>query len=222
MPSGTREDYLKALYVLEQADDGALVPMGRLAQVVGITAGTATAMVKSLDRSGLLVYQPRQGVRLTDAGRNVAIGVLRRHRLVELFLVQHLGLNWAEVDQEAERLEHAISDRVLDCLDAFMGFPSYDPHGDPIPDAMGRMRERSLTPLSTCMAGASLRVAQVNDHDGDFLLFVEKASLKPGRQVHVHARDDQAQTMTIVPEDHAPLTLAMASATRILVELVQD
>src|SRR3954468_10456586 len=133
MPSSTVENYLKTLYAEQQAAGGDLVPMGALAAAMNVAPGTATAMVKALADAGLADYEPRGGVRLTAKGEKLALHVLRRHRLGGLFLVEVLGLDWSEVDEEAEELEHAISDKVLDRIDALLKFPQVDPHGDPIP-----------------------------------------------------------------------------------------
>src|SRR5215471_9542710 len=135
MPSSTVENYLKQIYLEQQSAQGELVSMGRLASVMNVVPGTATSMVKALADSGLVEYEPRSGARLTRGGQQLALHVLRRHRLVELFLVKVLGLDWSEVHEEAEELEHAISDKVLERIDQFLGHPSADPHGDPIPTA---------------------------------------------------------------------------------------
>ena len=116
-----------------------MIPMGRLATAMGVVPGTATTMVKALADSGLVDYSPRTGVRLTEAGSQLALHVLRRHRLVELFLVRVVGLDWSEVHDEAEELEHVISDKVLEKIDALLGHPQADPHGDPIPTAKGHV-----------------------------------------------------------------------------------
>src|SRR4029077_6378558 len=131
------ENYLKAIYQgqLTLAESGKLVPMGQVANAVGVTPGTATTMVKALAESGLAEYEPYSGVRLSPAGEKLAALVLRRHRLVELFLVQVIGMNWDEVHDEAEQLEHAVSDRLIERIDAMLGHPAVDPHGDPIPDS---------------------------------------------------------------------------------------
>src|SRR3989337_462440 len=139
VPSHTVENYLKAIYQAQTTLAGAdaLVPMGQLASALGVVPGTATTMVKALAESGLVRYEPYSGVRLTKAGEKLAALVLRRHRLVELFLVKVMGMNWTEVHDEAENLEHAVSDRLIDRIDAMLGRPEVDPHGDPIPDAEG-------------------------------------------------------------------------------------
>src|SRR3954468_18452916 len=165
MPSSTVEDYLKQIYLEQQAAGaGQLVPMGKLAVAMGVVPGTATSMVKALADSGLVTYEPRGGLRLTRGGEQLALRVLRRHRLVELFLVKVLGLDWSEVHAEAEELEHAVSDKVLERIDALLGHPSVDPHGDPIPPAKGRPQvSAQQSSLVECEAGKSYRVARVVD-----------------------------------------------------------
>src|ERR671923_696122 len=132
LPSQTVENYLKAIFLAQTALDGrdARVPMGQLATALGVVPGTATTMVKALSESGLVKYEPYAGVRLTPAGEKLAALVLRRHRLVELFLVQVMGMSWAEVHDEAENLEHAVSDQLVERMDEMLGRPSVDPHGD--------------------------------------------------------------------------------------------
>src|SRR5438093_503083 len=139
MASSTVENYLKQIYLQQQAVPDEPVPTGKLADLMGVVPGTATSMIKALADSGLVAYEPRGGTRLTRGGEQLALHVLRRHRLVELFLVKTLGLDWSEVHEEAEELEHAISDKVLERIDALLGHPRVDPHGDPIPSAKGRV-----------------------------------------------------------------------------------
>src|SRR5215218_1961736 len=159
MATSTVENYLKTLYGEQQRAGGGLVAMGAVATSMSVTPGTATAMVKALAESGLVDYEPRGGVRLSSKGEKLALHVLRRHRLVELFLVEVLGLDWSEVDEEAEELEHAISDKVLDRIDALLKHPQFDPHGDPIPTSKGKIARRAMVSLAECEAGQSMRVA---------------------------------------------------------------
>ena len=149
LPSSTVENYLKAIYQGQSAlnGDDHLVPMGQVASSVGVAPGTATTMVKALAESGLAEYEPYSGVRLTDAGEKLAGLVLRRHRLVELFLVQVMGMSWAEVHDEAEQLEHVVSERLIERIDEMLGRPTHDPHGDPIPDPDGAITRRDLDTL---------------------------------------------------------------------------
>jgi DtxR family Mn-dependent transcriptional regulator len=144
LPSQTVENYLKTIYLAQTALESpeTLVPMGHLASTLGVVPGTATTMVKTLAESGLVRYEPYMGVRLTRAGEKLATLVLRRHRLIELFLVKVIGMSWAEVHDEAELLEHAVSERLIERIDDMLGRPEVDPHGDPIPTAEGRMPRR--------------------------------------------------------------------------------
>src|SRR5882762_6670658 len=134
--SPTVENYLKAIFQaqLHLSRKSDLVPMGQLASALGVVPGTATTMVKTLADSGLVKYEPYSGVRLTASGEKLAALVVRRHRLIELFLVNVMGMSWTEVHAEAEHLEHAVSDRLIDRIDEMLGRPAVDPHGDPIPD----------------------------------------------------------------------------------------
>src|SRR5881397_7753 len=159
MPSSTVEDYLKQIYLeQQQGPAGQLVSMGKLAASMGVVPGTATSMVKALADSGLVDYEPRSGARLTRGGEQLALHVLRRHRLVELFLVKVLGLDWSEVHAEAEELEHAISDKVLERIDAFLDHPRVDPHGDPIPSAKGDLANPRALSLIDCPLQLPFRV----------------------------------------------------------------
>src|SRR5215203_1187003 len=150
LPSYTVENYLKALL---QAQSGLataqLVPMGQLASALGVVPGTATTMVKTLAESGLVKYEPYAGVRLTPAGEKLAARVLRRHRLIELFLVKVMGMSWTEVHDDAENLEHAVSDRLIERIDEMLGHPEVDPHGDPIPGPEGTLDSPSYDNLLT-------------------------------------------------------------------------
>src|SRR3954447_6930380 len=219
MPSSTVEDYLKQIYLEQQAADaGQLVPMGKLATLMNVVPGTATSMVKALADSGLVTYEPREGVRLTGGGERLALRVLRRHRLVELFLVKVLGLDWSEVHVEAEELEHAISDKVLERIDALLERPSVDPHGDPIPTAKGKLAESRHGSLLTCETGARMRVARVLDQNPAFLQFINRCGLTPGTIVTIESRDPLAAAVSVKPENRAPVTLGTDAAAKILVE----
>src|SRR5919206_4744699 len=158
LPSSTVENYLKAIYQGQAAltRDERLVPMGQVAAALGVTPGTATTMVKALAEAGLAEYEPYTGVRLSAAGERLAGLVLRRHRLVELFLVQVMGMRWDEVHEDAEQLEHVVSERLIERIDEMLGRPTHDPHGDPIPTAEGTIQARHLDDLLTCPIGASL------------------------------------------------------------------
>src|SRR5688500_17381968 len=146
LPSSTVENYLKAIFRGEShlADGDRLLPMGQLASSLGVAPGTATTMVKALAESGLVEYEPYNSVRLSPAGSRLAALVLRRHRLIELFLVQVLGMSWDEVPDDAEQLEHVVSDRLIERIDELLGHPEVDPPGDPIPTPEGELVSRAL------------------------------------------------------------------------------
>ncbi len=221
MASITVENYLKRLYAIQQRNGGAeaLVAMGSFAAAMNVAPGTATAMVKALAESGLVDYEPRGGVRLSAKGEKLALHVLRRHRLVELFLVEVLGLDWSEVDEEAEELEHAISDKVLEKIDRRLNYPAFDPHGDPIPSSKGKLPARGrLMTLTECEVDRPLRVARVLDQDPRFLQFVERNRLKPGMELVVRSRDDFADAVSVKPMNRSEITLGAAAAVKILVE----
>lgn len=189
MPSSTVENYLKAILVRSGGGDP-VVSTGSIAGALGVTPGTITTMVKSLASQGLLRHHPREGVELTDEGRAVALAVLRKHRLVETFLVQVLKMDWREVHLEAEALEHAISDRVLARIDELLGHPAVDPHGDPIPSTRSPRFDRGgAATLASCAESEPFRVNRIRDQSAEFLEYVERAGLKPGAWVRVQHRD---------------------------------
>ncbi len=189
MPTSTVENYLKAI-LARSSEAGSPVATGSIAEALGVTPGTITTMVKSLAAKGLVEHQPREGVTLTDAGRAQALAVVRKHRLVETFLVQVLKMDWKEVHEEAEALEHAISDRVLLRIDAILGHPGADPHGDPIPGARAsRLGRGAGLTLAGCDVQKPMRVERILDQSSRFLEFIQRTGLKPGARVRVRERD---------------------------------
>lgn len=219
LPSSTVENYLKAIHAAQRAlGTDALVPMGQLAAALEVVPGTATTMVKALAESGLVHYEPYAGVRLTPAGDRLAGLVLRRHRLIELFLVQVMGMSWAEVHDEAEHLEHAVSERLIGRMDEMLGFPSVDPHGDPIPNAEGGIHERTYHSLLECPVGQPVRVARVADQNAEFLRFLEQHGLTPGQAVVVVSRDAAADSVAVHGTDARHLVLGARAASKVLVD----
>src|SRR5262245_19298832 len=218
--SSTVENYLKAIYQGQSAltADERLVPMGHVAARLGVAPGTATTMVKALAESGLAEYEPYSGVRLTSAGEKLAGLVLRRHRLVELFLVQVMGMSWAEVHEEAEQLEHVVSQRLIERIDEMLGHPTHDPHGDPIPSAEGTITDDHLESLLSCPIGVRLRVTRIVDQDPAFLRFIESNNLKPGQTIEVEARDAAADAVRLRASNRATMTIGARAASKLLVE----
>jgi DtxR family Mn-dependent transcriptional regulator len=154
-------------------------------------------MLKTLDESNLATYTPYEGVRLTHSGRGLALRVLRRHRLIEQFLSQTLNLSWDEVHEEAEHMEHAVSDSLVDRIDAYLGHPTTDPHGDPIPKADGTVAAAADRPLADCAVGDRFRIARVIDQSSEFLRYLSQAGLAIGAQGSLVAKDDMHQCVTI-------------------------
>lgn len=191
--------------------------MGQLASTLGIAPGTATTMVKALAESGLATYEPYNGVRLTSAGEKLATRVLRRHRLIELFLVQVMGMRWDEVHDDAEQLEHVVSDRLVERIDDMLGHPEVDPHGDPIPTADGKLVSPPLATLLTCPLHTPVTVARVTDQDAAFLRFIESHDLKPGQRIEVEARDEVSDAVRLKGPNDARMTIGARAASKLLV-----
>lgn len=222
LPSSTVENYLKVIHLqqLTHPDPAFLVGMGQLASAMGVTPGTATTMVKALNESGLVHYEPYIGVRLLPAGERLAGLVIRRHRLVELFLVRVMGMSWDEVHDEAEKLEHVVSERLIERMDGMLGHPEVDPHGDPIPNAEGVVTHRELHSLLNCPLGVPLTVTRVADQDAAFLRFLEQSHLKPGQELRVESRDEAADSVRVRCKDAEPLTIGARAASKLLVEVL--
>jgi DtxR family transcriptional regulator, Mn-dependent transcriptional regulator len=221
LASSTVENYLKAIHLgaaTLQAGQR-LLPMGQLAAALGVAPGTATTMVKTLAESGLVEYEPYSGVALTPAGEKLAALVLRRHRLIELFLVQVLGFGWDEVHEEAEHLEHVVSDRLVERIDEMLGRPAADPHGDPIPDAEGAFRPQNVQSLMTCPLHTPVTVTRIVDQDKVFLRFIESHDLKPGQSIYVEARDAASDSVRLRGKDNVPITIGARAASKLMVEV---
>jgi DtxR family Mn-dependent transcriptional regulator len=218
MPTSTVEDYLKCILLEQHRRPDALVTMGQIGSALGVAPGTVTAMVKTLAESGLLSYEPYSGVALTPAGHKLAAHVLRRHRLLELFLVQVMGLDWGEVHAEADRLEHAVSERLMERMDHMLGHPSVDPHGDPIPDAEGVVDDTEFPSLLACPVRRSMRVVRVGDQSVEFLQLVKRGGLMPGSEVQVDSRDEAADHVQLIVKDGERFSLGFRAASKVLVQ----
>jgi DtxR family transcriptional regulator, Mn-dependent transcriptional regulator len=182
-PTSAVQDYLKAIHALGGADR--LVPPADIANQLGVRAPSVTGMLKRLAESGWIRYEPGTGARLTPSGLAEARRVIRRHRLVELFLHRVLGLDWSEVDVEAEALEHAISPRLEQAIAAHLGEPLEDPHGHPIPTSAGELTRRDLKPLADTEAGRSVVIREAQDDDPARLRRWQDLGLTPGAVVEI-------------------------------------
>src|SRR3954470_20805244 len=197
MPSLTVENYAKAIYQLAIAAEDGAVATGQIALALSVLPGTVTSMLKTLDESNLATYTPYEGVRLTSSGRALALRVLRRHRLIEQFLSETLRLSWDEVHEEAEHMEHAVSDSLIDRIDAYLGHPETDPHGDPIPQADGTVAAAADRSLADCAAGDKFRIARVVDQSPEFLRHLSDVGLGIGVQGSLLANDAALDSLSI-------------------------
>jgi DtxR family Mn-dependent transcriptional regulator len=212
--TSTVENYIKQLFLLSDGDG--IVSMKRLIAAMEVTAGTVTTMMKGLSEQGLVDYTPREGVRLTEAGRAIAAKLLRRHRLIERFLVEVLRLDWSDVHGEAEVLEHAVSDRIVDRMDMILGYPAAGPHGKPIPDAEGRIARRELERLSAVESGVRVRVEEIRESDPELLRLVTRSGIEIGSECEV-LTDPTAGTITLLQTEKEALTLGRETASALLV-----
>src|SRR5262245_24277155 len=181
--SGSRQDYLKALYSLSPA--GEAVAPSRLAARLGVSAPSVTNMLGRLAAERLVAHSRRSGARLTTRGRREALAMVRRYRILETFRVQVLGFDWSEVHDDAEILEHHISDRVLEAIDRLVGHPNEDPHGHVIPDRNGHVRRRALLPVTAVPEGDRATVAEIRDADPEHMARWKRIGLVPGAVIHM-------------------------------------
>lgn len=178
------EDYLKAIYALSDSGDPAST--SAIAEALEIQPASVTGMIKRLAESGLLEHVPYKGVRLTEPGTLEALKVLRRHRILETYLCERLGYSWDDVHDEAERLEHAASDKLIEQMADALGFPSHDPHGAPIPTRGGDIEATELTTLADVLPGDRVTIRAVRDEDSSDLRSMAADGLVPGAHVRVH------------------------------------
>ncbi len=185
--SSAVEDYAKAIYALQMRDDQP-VSTNALAERLGVTAASASGMVKRLGELGLVTHRRYHGVLLTDAGRRVALEVIRHHRLLELYLVESLGVPWDRVHEEAEVLEHVLSEELEELIAAKLGDPTHDPHGDPIPSRELTIEETRTESLESLEPGARGTFARISDSDPDMLRYLAERGIAPGDELEVVER----------------------------------
>lgn len=199
------EDYLKTIFTLEQEDS----PVGttRIAEARAVKPGSATSMIQRLDKLNLVNYQKHYGVTLTESGREIALEVIRHHRLVELYLIEALGFRWDEVHEQADILEHVISEKLEERIAAALNYPEFDPHGDPIPSPEGLITPVSTQSLTSLRANMKAVVARIpNDANSDMLRYLAKLGLVPGVELSV---------IDVAPFD-GPLTVDIEGQTKII------
>ncbi|MCG7597178.1 manganese-binding transcriptional regulator MntR [Mycobacterium sp. PSTR-4-N] len=190
------QDYLKVIWTAQEWSHEK-VSTKLLAERIGVSASTASESIRKLADQGLVDHEKYGAVTLTDAGRLAALAMVRRHRLMETFLVRELGYGWDEVHDEAEVLEHAVSDRMLDRIDAKLGYPTRDPHGDPIPAADGRVPTPPARQLSACQNGEAGTIARISDADPEMLRYFDSVGINLDSQIRVVARRDFAGMISV-------------------------
>ncbi len=210
------EDYLRAIYSAAEWDEDG-VGVTDLAHMMGVVPSTASENVRRLREAGLVDHQPYQRVRLTEAGRAEAVRMVRRHRILETFLHRHLGFSWDEVHEEAEELEHAVSDRFIDRIDKVLGFPALDPHGDPIPAADGSLTEVEPISLEAAEVGQKRQIARIRDAEPAVLRYFEARGIVPSAWITVRERIEGTGIVS-VEVDGKELDLAehLAASIRVI------
>jgi DtxR family Mn-dependent transcriptional regulator len=213
------QDYVKAIWSVESASDGAEVATGTIAEHLGVSPASVSGMVRRLEEDGLVERQPYRGVRLTDRGRSVALEVVRHHRLLESFLVRALGMPWDRIHAEAEVLEHHISEELEELIDAYLGHPEFDPHGHPIPRRDGTVPDRDLLVLAGCELGTAGVVEQIRNESPEVLRFLHEHQLGVGAQLTLVGREPAIDTVTVETADGARVVIGMGLAARIDVRI---
>lgn len=208
------EDYIKAIFVASKGDSASTT---EIAERLGVSPASVTGMLKKLKGLKLVEYESYKGVRLTHAGRKVALEVIRHHRLIETYLAQALGYEWDEVHDEAERLEHHISEEFEDRIAKVLGDPQYDPHGDPIPSKDGKVPPVSRERLSDAEIGEAVTVRRVTSHDKPTLRFLREQGIGIGTKLRVANRDEDAGLIT-VKRDRTSIELSEVLCRTIFIE----
>ena len=198
------EDYLKTIYELAETESP--VSTSRVAEARGVKASSATNMMQKLSRLGLVRYEKHRGVTLTDEGQAIALETIRHHRLVELYLTRDLGYGWEEVHEEAERLEHVLSEKLAERMAAVLGDPAFDPHGDPIPGRDGSLVRPPTRPMSDLKQGSVATVSRVDDGNSELLCYLDELGIRPGTEF----------TLLDSAPFEGPLTIEVGAKTKIV------
>lgn len=213
----TEENYVKAVYVIQDRNDSGEVSVNEIAERLKTRPATVTDMMKKLSEKELVHYEKYKKVRLTDAGEKEALGILRKHRLWETFLYEKLNFSWDEVHEVAEQLEHIRSPKLIERMDEFLGFPEYDPHGDPIPKKNGELPVSKATPLSNMKLDTTCKFVAVNDTSSAFLQQLKRFNLEIGAEIIVKERMPYDNSVMITGSGGESLQLSEKIAENILV-----
>lgn len=213
------EDYLKCIYKLEDPQQDKGVHTSAIASRLGVAQASVSNMIKKLSEQDYVVYEPYYGVSLTDQGRQLALQMIRRHRVLEQYLVERLGYLWDEVDAEAEVLEHAVSDKLINAMWEALGRPAHDPHGSPIPDEDGLMTPQNLVPLTECVEDEELCLARIKNRSPEELRYLSSIGLKTGTALVIKSKAPfNGPLMIEVDKKLQALDYRMASALMVDVD----
>lgn len=211
----TEENYLKAFYRLSLANEE--ITVKNVAVELDIKMSTVNSMVKNLDEKKLIKYEKYKAIELTEKGKKTALLILRKHRLTELFLANVMGLGWEEVHDIAEQLEHLQSDRFFERIDEMLGHPKYDPHGEPIPDAAGKLPLYNAKPLSEGKAGKKYKLAGVMNHDKSFLQYLNSLNVALGSSIEIKETVDFDKSMSVVLNNKTKTSFSLLICSNLLV-----
>ncbi|WGD37389.1 metal-dependent transcriptional regulator [Lysinibacter sp. HNR] len=214
------QDYLKVIWAATEWSEDANVSVTYVAETLGVRTSTVSDGLKKLTDQGLVVHKPYGGITLTELGRTYAVGMVRRHRIIETFLVNMMGYTWDEVHDEAEVLEHAMSDTLIERLDAALGHPERDPHGDPIPTANGLPRRQDAFLLSTAEVGQKVTVSRISDENPEMLRYFADLGLVPGTSVTINEHRPYAGVSSILIDGaDTPVDLGSVALASVWVEV---
>jgi len=217
--TSSEEQYLKIIYSLSIEQSRELVPMREIGLRMSVSSGTVTSMIKNLDRQNFVKYVPQKGCSLTKAGRTVAITLLRRHRLIEEFLFKILGYSRYSIHDEAETLEHVVSNYFIDRIDEMLNYPLRDPHGDPIPNKSGEISEQIGVPLPTMEIGVKGVIQRLHQIDCSVMKYLEEHAVVPGSNIVVASKDAAVEIITLSVDDRNAVSLSFNIAKNIHVLL---
>ncbi|MEP7269313.1 MAG: metal-dependent transcriptional regulator [Saprospiraceae bacterium] len=217
MASQTVENYIKTIYLLTEMD-GASATTSALSEKLDTTAASVTDMLKKLAEQNLIKYIKYKGVKLNQDGKNMALQLIRKHRIWETFLHEKLNISWDSIHDIAEQLEHVKSDILIDKLDTMLNYPKYDPHGDPIPDASGKLTYRLQKPLNQSLSGEKLRIVGVKDHKPNFLKYLDSIPLAIDQVIEVKEIIEFDHSIQIKVDQENVWTLSEQAAENILVK----
>ncbi len=217
--SFTEENYLKIIYHLSSEIEGTEVSTNALAEMTQTKAASVSDMLKKLAEKKLVHYQKYQGVKLTDLGKSLALKVIRRHRLWEVFLVEKLNFTWDEVHHVAEELEHINSEKLVEKLDEYLGFPKFDPHGDPIPDHLGKIPTTLYFPLSELNVDQNGILMGVSEHAPAFLKYLAKCGLTLGSTISISEINEFDQSLSVKINNEISHFLSHEAAKNLLIKL---